>query len=64
MEDEAEDRIYRWQITPHPYNSQFDTFVTDDDNIARQAILDLAEDYLWDQCERGQERSITVKHNV
>ena len=39
---------WRWEIEPHPYDSQYDTYVTDSDEEARTTILNAAESYLWD----------------
>jgi hypothetical protein len=63
------DKIWKWEIEPHPYDSQYDTFVTDSDNEARDAILHAAESYLWDTNEgdddgpHGKARTLKVTHN-
>lgn len=57
------DHVHKWEISPHPYNSgDFDTFVTDSDFVAAQAIKDLAEQQ-WDACEPGETRTIKITHN-
>jgi len=60
---EAEDVNYKWNIEPHPYSKDYDIFVTNDDQEALDALLHAAEMYLWDDCEPGQERTLTVRHN-
>lgn len=57
------EHVFKWEIEPHPYDSQFDFMVTDSDEEAREAILCVAESHLWDQHDGGT-RTITVKHNV
>lgn len=57
-----EGRVYRWEVSPHPYSSDFDTFVTDDDDQARQGALDAAE-AIWDDMDVGEERCVTIKRN-
>jgi len=60
----AEDREYKWEIEPHPYDSGYDIFVTDDDAVARQAVMDAAEK-LWDSMEEGEEKKIVIRmHNI
>lgn len=63
MDEEAEDRQYKWEVEPHPYDSQYDTFVTDSDDDARDAILYAAEMLLWDQNDGGK-KTLTVTYNV
>jgi len=58
-----EGRIFKWEIEPHPYNSSdFDTFVCDDDDQAREAVLAAAEG-AWDQMEEGEEITIVIRRN-
>jgi len=65
----AERRQYKWEIAPNPYVSSFDSFVTDDDQQAHEAILQAAESYLWDTNEgdddgpHGISRVLKVTHN-
>lgn len=59
---EAEDRKYKWEITPHPYSTDFDTFVTDDDKEALKALIELSE-FIWDGIESDEEKTISVKLN-
>lgn len=60
---EAEDRKYRWEISPHPYTTDFDIYVTDDDFEASEALKVLA-DSTWDCIEDGEEKTISVKRNA
>ena len=68
MEDdfsELEDttgKTWKWEIWPHPYDSDFDCMVTDDDSVAREAILVAAEMHLWDSND-GETRTLKVVHN-
>jgi hypothetical protein len=54
---------HKWEITPHPYSSDLDVFVTDSDNDARGAIEDAAEQ-AWDQCGDGMTRTITIRRRA
>lgn len=63
MSEKVEDgKAWRWTIEPHPYDHDFDAMVTDDDKEALDAILEVAEMYLWDQNEGGS-RMVTVTLN-
>ena len=63
MDEEADtSRTYKWEVEPHPYDSHYDTFVTDDDAEALKAILWAAETHLWDGND-GETRTLKVKHN-
>lgn len=62
VSDEAEDREYKWEITPNPYNNDYDVFVTDGDDEACQALA-YASENAWDQCEPGETKTLTIKHN-
>ena len=62
-EEPAEDRPYRWEVEPHPYDSGFDVFVTDSDRAAQEAIKYAAEMYLWDGIKSAGERTLTVRFN-
>lgn len=64
MSEPAEEgKKYKWEIEPHPYDSQqYDVFVTDDDQQALQAISDAAE-AAWDDIEPGQEKILKIRHN-
>jgi hypothetical protein len=58
-------RIWKWAIHPHPYNQKdFDVFITNDDQEAKQAILYAAENYLWDSIKPNQSKSLTVSLNL
>lgn len=52
--------VHKWEVTPHPYSSDFDTFVTDSDDEARSAIMHVAEQ-AWDQCSDGMTMTVTIK---
>lgn len=54
--DTAEDRPYRWTIEPHP-NSSFTHFITDSDDEAREALIEL-----WDAMG-SDELVITIQLN-
>lgn len=56
------DEPHRWEVEPHPYSSDYDCFVTDDDKEALKAIMETAEMYLWDEND-GEERTLRVKMN-
>lgn len=57
------DHTHKWQISPHPYSNDFDAYVTDDDQEARQAIATAAEQ-AWDQCGDGMTFTITIKRSA
>ena len=58
------ERKYKWGITPHPYDPlRYDVYITDNDQDALKAILDLAESYLWDSAVEGETRKISVRLN-
>lgn len=56
----ATDEPHRWEIEPHLI-TDFDVLVTNSDDAARRAILEIAESYLWDTNEPGQERVMRVR---
>ena len=58
MKDECND-AWKWEIAPNPYSPRCDTFVTNDDLEAKEAIMSLAES-LWEDMEEGETKSITV----
>lgn len=60
--DLATDEPHRWEIEPH-YLTDFDVLVTNNDDEAREAILEIAEQHLWDGNEQGQERVMKVRMN-
>ena len=60
MDDDG--KVWKWEVWPHPYSNDFDCFVTDSDDEAREAISNLAEMYLWDGNDGG-ERIVKVVHN-
>ena len=61
-DDADEGHVYRWEIEPHPYSTDYDTYVTDDDQQARQAAMDAAE-LLWDEMSPGDDVSVKIKFN-
>lgn len=61
-DEDVGDGPWRWEIEPNPYDSQYDYYVTNDDNEAYQATLYAAEMYLWDGNE-GETRTLKVKMN-
>jgi hypothetical protein len=58
-----DEKVWRWEISPRPYDSSnFDTYVTDEDDAAFSAIKACGVS-LWDQIADGEELSIVVKRN-
>jgi len=53
---------FKWEVEPHPYEEQYDTLVTNDDQQALKAIKSAAEMWLWDSNEGGT-RTLKVTHN-
>lgn len=62
-EEETRGKVWKWEIWPHPYDSDFDFMVTDNDPEALEAILYAAEIHLWDGHDGG-ERVMRVVHNI
>lgn len=62
LPDLATDEPHRWEVEPH-YLTDFDVLVTNNDDEAREAILEIAEHHLWDDNEPGQERVMKVRMN-
>ena len=58
----SDDCAHKWEIEPHPYNSDFRAYVTDDDHSALEALKYACEN-AWDGCEPGEEKVIKVRHN-
>jgi hypothetical protein len=57
------DHKHKWEITPNPYHSSdFDIYVTDSDQEAYDAIQ-AAGEYLMDDMEEGETKTITIKYN-
>lgn len=52
-----------WEITPNPYNDDFDVMVCDDDQEALRA-LEAAVEQAWDTCEDGMTRTVSIKRNA
>jgi len=50
---DSDGRVWKWAISPHPYDDHFDVMVTDDDQQALEAIRWAAELHLWDQHDGG-----------
>jgi len=59
MDDEVEDREYKWEVEPH-YSKDWDIYVTDSDSMAKFALLEIAEK-IWDEIEPGEERIIKIR---
>jgi hypothetical protein len=55
-------KTWKWAIEPHPYDADYDVFVTDSDDEARIAILYAAEIELYDANEGGETRVLKVTH--
>jgi hypothetical protein len=53
---------HRWEVEPHPYDSDLDVFVCDDDETALQAALDAIEQR-WDALVPGQQCVIKIRCN-
>jgi len=51
---------YKWEVEPHPYDSDFDVFVTNDDGEAIKALLAAAEQGFDDMGE-GDELVLRVR---
>lgn len=62
-DEELKPENFKWNIEPHPYDSSFDVFVTNDDQEASEAIQYAAEMYLWDSATPGQENILKVRCN-
>ena len=59
--DPAEEgRIYKWEIEPHPYSPEFDTYMTDDDQDALEAARQALEN-LWDDMNPGDDVMVIIK---
>jgi hypothetical protein len=50
---DSDGRVWKWAISPHPYDKTIDAMVTDDDQQALEAMRHAAESHLWDQHEGG-----------
>lgn len=67
---DSDGKVWKWSIEPHPYDSDYDAMVTDDDNEARDAIMYAAEMFLWDGNDgdddgpNGPTRILKVTHNA
>lgn len=61
-DDEMPGKVWKWEVWPHPYDSYYDCYATDDDGEALEAILHAAEMHLWDSNDGG-ERVLRVVHN-
>lgn len=53
---------HKWEIEPHPYTTDFDTYVGDEDDAALQALRDLVENK-WDDMSPGEEVVIKIRMN-
>jgi len=60
-DDDAEDRIYKWEIGPS-IDRDYDFNVTDDDDRAAQILYEIAEHEI-DNLLPGKSTTITIKHN-
>jgi hypothetical protein len=63
LEGCAGDHTHKWEITPHPQTDDADVLIVDDDEEALQFFLNAAEQ-AWNDCEPGETRTITIRHNV
>jgi len=61
--DDGNDRKHKWEIEPHPYDSDFDVMVTDDDGEALEALQTAAE-LVWDGMEAGEEKVLKIRCNA
>lgn len=55
-------KTHKWEIEPHPYSTDFDTYVGDHDKAALQALRDLVENK-WDDISPGEEVIIKIRMN-
>jgi len=53
---------HKWEIEPHPHTHDFDTYVSDSDDGALQALRDLVENK-WDDMTPGDEVVIKIRMN-
>lgn len=53
---------HKWEIEPHPYTTDFDTYVGDNDDAALQALRDLIESK-WDDIGPKEEVVIKIRMN-
>ncbi len=60
---DADGRQYKWEIEPNPYDSDYDIFVTDDDQTALDALQAAAE-RAWDTSEEGKEKTLKIRLKV
>jgi hypothetical protein len=59
---ESDEKQWRWEVEPHPYNSDYDVLVTDDDHEALEALRKAVE-MVWDSMELNCEATITLRYN-
>ena len=57
-----DDHKHAWEIEPSP-QSDFDVFVCDTDDGARNALERVVE-MVWDEIGPGEERTITIRRNA
>jgi hypothetical protein len=56
------DGTHKWEIEPHPYSTDYDVYVGDNDAAALQALRDLVESK-WDDLTPGVEAVIKIRMN-
>jgi hypothetical protein len=54
--------FHKWEVEPNPYNSEFDTFVCDADEVALEALRTLCENK-FDDLTPGDSATITIRMN-
>lgn len=58
-EDVEDGEIYKWEIEPH-YSPDWDIYVTNSDQFAKDALFMIAEK-LWDEMQPGEEKIIKIR---
>lgn len=56
------DRLYKWEITPNPYDSDYDVYVTDDDMDALDTMKAACE-IKYDRIGTGETHVVSIKLN-
>ena len=59
----SDGKEWRWKIEPNPYDSDYDSCVTDSDLKALEIIKYAAEMTLWDGIEHGETLTLKVTFN-
>ena len=60
---DREGTAWRWKIEPHPYDKQYDSYITNSDLKALEVIKDMAEGYMWEKIKTGETRTMKVTFN-